>query len=206
MNLRNQIVLSAAVFLAVFLLASLPLGSTISSPELPVLEDFSDNEMSNNPGWATIGQLEVRDGLLQGTGTATAKSMYAYGTWEFAFYPVENIIGNHERFWIVRNSDDGYYVAVGVNALGYRISLEKTKGSIKKNEAIITQAPVLFHANKLARVRVTRDDNGVFTLYVNGHYYGRGEDNSIIISDAISFSGNNLRIKKISASPDVVMP
>ncbi len=206
MTLRSQIVLSAVLFLATFWLASLPLGSTISSPELPVLEDFSDNEMNNNPGWVTIGQLEARDGLLQGTGTATTKSMHAYGTWEFAFYPLENMIGNHERFWIVRNSDDGYYVAVGVNALGYRISLEKAEGSIKKNNAIITQAPVLFHANKLAHVRVTRDNTGVFTLYVNGYYYGRGDDNSITISDAISLSGNNLRIKKISASPDVVVP
>ncbi|MBI4440776.1 hypothetical protein HY639_01275 [Candidatus Woesearchaeota archaeon] len=189
------------------LIAALPehIGWTVAMEQLPLLDDFSDGDITAQPTWTVHdGMFFVENGVLTGTGSATLPSMHAFGIWELAFFPGEQKSGNRWTFWIIKDRNgNGYSVTVYTTAQGYFITLQAEKGEAKSVSSVIAPAPVLFTSNHVARVRVTRDSKG-FVLYVNGHYYGKGTDKNPVtesIAMGITTRSQGLRVKEIRGTP-----
>ncbi|OFY19083.1 MAG: hypothetical protein A2W98_08645 [Bacteroidetes bacterium GWF2_33_38] len=151
-----------------------------------IIDDFSDGDFINNPVWtgdvsefeissSTAIPSELRPSLrMKNTvggishifteNIATSIDSFKWEFWlKIAFNPTT---GNYGRVYLVSDSTnlegnlEGYYVSIG--EFSDRISLCKQSGASKTE---IIQGLVLTETSSILRIKVTRDETGLWSLY-----------------------------------------
>ncbi|MFO8109939.1 MAG: S8 family serine peptidase, partial [Thermoplasmata archaeon] len=169
---------------------------------LVVFDDFSDGDYTTDPTWTAYdGDWSVEEDSgnywLEGIGQISTPHTQAYGAWEWDFQFVRNGGGrnNQMRFYFIQDQPEpdvetcsGYYVIVVPNLLGSdpTISLWRLDDGVPPDEPLITDSwPGNEDWNTL---RVERDDDDVFTIYLNGDMVGSpSSDNTYTSTTHIGF-------------------
>ncbi len=174
-----------------------------SAPHMAVFDDFADGDYD---GWTVFdGTWDASQGYLQGHGSISipaemnGENIGAYGRWEFDFQLTETsdaagyqLMRNH--FIQIDNPDSryasGYYVIVtGDIPNGGQINLWRWDNGDTPPEATINSnwAP----NTNVNTVAVEREENGAFSMYLNGNLLGVGTDNTYTINEYMGFRHNS---------------
>ena len=211
MDIKTSLIV-LAVITVIFFLPNAMLGNLLASLELPLVDDFNDNNLLHDSAWTIdSGDFYVENGVLKGHGQASIPIMHSTGTWEYVIHVPDNSQNGLWNYWLFRDDDDqGYYIKFNVFDGRYLISVNKQQNEGRDSVTeIISDAPLNIDPGKITKFRVTRDASGNFKLYHKNHFYGQGKDNSNIIPKKMvitTYSKQSFELDEIRASPDVVAP
>ena len=147
-----------------------------------LLDNFSDGDYK---GWTvSSGSFSVNDSVLNPlslnkyslvcnkTGVISIPSKQAYGIWEFDYYKGNS--GNRIEVDFIADSignylnQNGYYFTD--NSAGLIALVETSKG--KKTDIMGTENNFTADHGVWYRIKIKRDINGLFTLYIKGGNFG----------------------------------
>lgn len=211
MNIKTSVIV-LAVIAVIFFLPNAMLGNMLVPIELPLVDNFNDNNLLHDPAWTIdSGDFYVENGVLKGRGQASIPILHSTGTWEFVIHVPDNSQNGIWNYWLFRDDDNqGYYIEFNILNGRYFISVNKQDNDGRSSvREIISDAPLNIDPGKITKFRVTRDAEGNFKLYHKNHFYGQGKDYSNIIPKKLvitTYSKQGFELDEIRAYPDVVAP
>ncbi|MFO8109770.1 MAG: S8 family serine peptidase, partial [Thermoplasmata archaeon] len=168
-------------------------------------DDFADG---NYDGWEVLnGSWDASEGYLQGYGKIATPAVMdgedldAYGTWEFDFQftameNTGNTAEDHQimRFYFIIDGDpsatSGYSMTLtGESAGGYQANLWALENGDPIGTTSLIQG-MWGGGTQVSTLRVERDTNNEFTVYVDGDLIGSVVDDTYTNTDYIGFEHN----------------
>lgn len=152
-------------------------------------DDFSDGDFLNDPTWSgttALWRVVAFEGypMLASNGGARADTLYlatpsdaAYGHWQFRFaYKDVNLSNfNGARVFLVADTDSlrgevhGYYLQFGTNnARDVRLVRMDGEPLQRRREIGRSAGPMLESTSDLFEVEVSRDDDDLWQVWING--------------------------------------
>lgn len=180
-----------------FILAISVFTPALSSGAVVWSDDFQDGDYS---GWSVLnGTFSAEDQVLRSTGSGEYyciqhSSSVAYGNWSFDTYHNASVASHFYRVYSIIADDlvEGSvaYAGVMVPRNGYSLVFAVLGGWIIQWTDGTPEAIGNFHENFSGwrTITITRDNSGLFKLYLNGTLVEETEDNVHKSSEIFAWS------------------